>query len=278
MAIRHGGNTDGVMTARLRGDEHHVEDGTITLAMLAEDAKPGEGGGAHPNLAAHDSLGLATQVELDAHDHDAAYSATGHTHNYEAAGSVATHAAASDPHPTYLNQTESDARYSLTGHSHGAQGGEAFPVGAVFIAVVNTNPASLLGYGTWAAFGVGRFLLGTDTTAEQTAGSATHSHSFTQPTAASEAAHTHTYTQTVNHVHVQTVNTATTGGLNGYGVDTSTNTPAASGYSTQNPTGGVATGTTAAGSSHTHTLSGGAVADGSTTPPSITVFMWKRTA
>lgn len=43
-----------------------------------------------------------------------------------------------------------------------AAGGEAFPVGSVFIAVVSTNPATLLGYGTWSAFGAGRVLVGLD--------------------------------------------------------------------------------------------------------------------
>ena len=45
----------------------------------------------------------------------------------------------------------------------GAQGpaGPAFqfPVGSVFIAVVSTDPATLLGYGTWAALGAGRVLV-----------------------------------------------------------------------------------------------------------------------
>lgn len=39
---------------------------------------------------------------------------------------------------------------------------QAFPVGSVFIAVVATNPATLLGYGTWSAFGAGRVLVGLD--------------------------------------------------------------------------------------------------------------------
>ena len=38
-------------------------------------------------------------------------------------------------------------------------GGPAFPVGSVFLAVVSTNPATLLGYGTWSAFGAGRLLV-----------------------------------------------------------------------------------------------------------------------
>lgn len=69
-----------------------------------------------------------------------------------------------------------------------------------------------------------------------------NNHVVTQPS--NHASHNHTYTQVVNHVHVQSVNSASTGGLSGYTADTSTNTPAVSGYSTQNPTGGVATGTT----------------------------------
>src|SRR5688572_14038064 len=59
-------------------------------------------GGTHPDLAAHDTLGLATQSELDAHDHDADYEAAGavvthdadgaaHSGTYELAGTVATH-------------------------------------------------------------------------------------------------------------------------------------------------------------------------------------------
>lgn len=35
-----------------------------------------------------------------------------------------------------------------------------FPVGSIFMAVVATNPASLLGYGTWAALAPGRVLIG----------------------------------------------------------------------------------------------------------------------
>jgi len=63
----------------------------------------------------------------------------------------------------------------------GPQGdpGQAFPVGSVFISVVATNPATLLGYGTWSAFGAGRVMVGLDSgdtdfdTVEETGGAKT---------------------------------------------------------------------------------------------------------
>ena len=39
----------------------------------------------------------------------------------------------------------------------------AWPIGSVFCSVVDTNPATLLGFGTWTAFGTGRVLAGLDT-------------------------------------------------------------------------------------------------------------------
>lgn len=118
-------------------------------------------------------------------------------------------------------------------------------------------------------------------------GTGVGNHTFTQPAGHSNhvvtqpsnhSTHNHTYTQTVNHVHVQSVNSASTGGLSGYTADTSTNTSVASGYSTANPTGGVASGTTANESAtltHAGTAvdahsahSGGAVDAHSVTQPS----------
>lgn len=133
----------------------------------------------------------------------------------------------------------------------GEQGdpGEAFPVGSIFIAAVATNPATLLGYGTWAAFAAGRVLVGID--ADQT--------EF--DTALEEGgAKTHTLTEAEmpSHTHVENSNNATTGGLRGWGApDTSTNTPTATGYSTA-PAGG--------GGAHNNLQ------------PFVVVYIWRRTA
>jgi hypothetical protein len=54
-----------------------------------------------------------------------------------------------------------------------------WPIGSVFTSVVSTNPATLLGFGTWAAIAAGRVLVGLDSgdanfdTVEETGGSKT---------------------------------------------------------------------------------------------------------
>jgi hypothetical protein len=221
-----------------------------------------------------------------------------------------------------------------------SQGGEAFPVGSVFLGVVSTNPATLLGYGTWAAFGAGRVLIGRDTgqSGGDTLGASTHAHAahsdhaalthsgatvgnhaVTQPGAHTDhAAQAHSahagatvgnHADVVNHVHVQNINTATTGGLAGFPalVDTSTSGSTALGLSTANPTSvGVAAqvhtvGQASAHSDHaalSHSAHSGTAVDAHTVgqasqhgaqshsahdsvahlPPAIVVYIWQRTA
>jgi hypothetical protein len=76
-----------------------------------------------------------------------------------------------------------------------------YPVGSIYTnASVSTNPATLLGFGTWTAFGAGRVMVGFDSgnalfdTAEETGGSAdaiTVSHTHTATTTSTDSGHTH---------------------------------------------------------------------------------------
>lgn len=187
------------------------------------------GVGAHPDLGDHNTLGLATQTELD---DGLATKADSHSHPYS-----------SDSH-------NHDAAYSATGHSHGGGGGEAFPVGSIYINVGSTNPATLLGYGTWTAFGAGRVLVGLDATqaefdtALETGGAKTH---------------TLTQAEMPNHTHPQMRHGTTTGSLQGITTapDTSSSNPNIMGPDT----GG-------AGSGGAH----------NNLQPYIVVYMWRRTA
>jgi hypothetical protein len=139
-----------------------------------------------------------------------------------------------------------------------------YPVGSIYTnASVSTNPATLLGFGTWTAFGAGRVPVGFDAgnalfdTAEETGGSAD----------AITVSHTHTATSTVTdpgHVHSYTINTTTTGGSGG-------GTNWASFGSTN--TGSAVTGITVA----TTNASTGSSGTNANYQPYITVYMWKRT-
>ena len=70
---------------------------------------------------------------------------------------------------------------------------DVYPVGSIYInAAVSTNPGTLLGFGTWVAFGAGRVPVGIDATqtefdtAEETGGAKTHTLSISEI-----PAHTH---------------------------------------------------------------------------------------
>jgi hypothetical protein len=174
-------------------------------------------------------------------------------------------------------------------------GSEAFPVGSVFLSVVATNPATLLGYGTWSSFGAGRVLVGRDAgdpdfdTVEETGGAKEVAAAGAN---ANESAHTHAYTQVPNHTHIIAAGQGShqhgmqEGQTDGAGnlADRSNAASAATMVTdlatlpqmvTDNPTGGVASGTTQGGSAHTHTFTGAAT---SVVQPYIVVYMWKRTA
>jgi hypothetical protein len=148
---------------------------------------------------------------------------------------------------------------------------DSWPVGSVFASVVETNPASLLGFGTWQAFGAGRTLVGVDSgdedfdTAEETGGAKT-----VQLNAAQSGlpAHSHVATD-AGHVHAQTAPTSASGGAVGFAND-------------NNASGADATGnnnTQAGQADITVEESGpaGAAEAHENMPPYVVVYFWKRT-
>lgn len=188
--------------------------------------------------------------------------------------------------------------------------GEAFPVGAVYINVTGVNPGTELGYGTWSAFGAGRVMVGYDSgdtdfdTAEETGGAKTKTISAHSGTAvADHASHTHTYTEVPNHTHPVNITDpghthltqrypTSTGASSGFTIDTSMSGTLADNTlptksnttgitaTTSNPSGGVATGTTAGPSATlTHSVTQPSNhSDLNVVQPYIVVHMWKRTA
>jgi hypothetical protein len=158
-----------------------------------------------------------------------------------------------------------------------------FPVGAIYTAIVSTNPSTLLGFGTWSAFGAGRVMVGFDSgnalfdTAEETGGNAdaiTVSHTHTATSTVTDAGHTHGL--------MGAASTGTTRGLsesvtrNVQGGDAT----ASRGYIQTAPTGGenfVETKTTGVTVATTN-ASTGSSGTNANYQPYITVYMWKRTA
>jgi len=209
-----------------------------------------------------------------------------HTHSYEPSNAniqthvTAAHAPAGAQANAAITKAEIEAKLTgeLSSHSHAGGGGPAFPVGSVFIAVVATDPATLLGYGTWAALAAGRVLVGLDSgdpnfdTVEETGGAKTVAASA-QTFAGTES------TAIVNHLHTLATGSGATGNFSQVigTVDTSsggtgaTPTQTALGTRSGNPVAGGVASYTPAG-----TNTPGAAT--SVVQPYITVYMWKRTA
>ena len=123
-----------------------------------------------------------------------------------------------------------------------------YPVGSIYInAAVATNPATLLGFGTWVAFGAGRVMVGLDATdsdfdtAQETGGAKTV---------------TLTTSQIPSHTHTAT--------LMGNGEDEQQDLPAAG--DNTNPSRTMTTNATGGGGAHDNVQ------------PYIVVYMWRRTA
>ena len=140
----------------------------------------------------------------------------------------------------------------------------AYPVGSIYInAGVSTNPATLLGFGTWTAFGAGKVLVGLDAsdalfdTLEETGGSKN----------AINVSHTHTATVTdPGHTHTLTNLARYTDTVSGGGATIQTLT------NSNNTTVSAVTGISVANSTE------GSSGTNANLQPYITVNMWKRTA
>ena len=144
-----------------------------------------------------------------------------------------------------------------------------YPVGSVYTnASVSTNPGTLLGFGTWTAFGAGRVPVGFDSSnalfdsAEETGGSAD----------AITVSHTHTATSTDSgHTHTTTWNNIDDfqQGSQSPGAEQSPdNTQGTFNITTNSGTANITTTVASTGSSGTN----------ANYQPYITVYMWKRTA
>ena len=140
-----------------------------------------------------DSVETSLNIAPADHTHEGSTSPTGeHNHDTTYSGIVHNH----------------DGTYSLSTHTHAVGSPlDAWPIGSVFLTVSATAPATLLGGGTWVAFGTGRVLVGIDAaqtefdTVEETGGAKTHTLQTTEIPA---------------HTHVVTSQTATTGSATSY--------------------------------------------------------------
>ena len=189
--------------------------------------------------------------------------------NLSVAGTTTLTGAATAPTPTFADSTTKIATTAFVQAALAA----AYPVGSIYInAASATNPATLLGFGTWTAFGAGRVMVGLDAgnaafdTAEETGGSAD--------------------AIVVSHTHTGSTNTASlTGTLNNFeepfGSATGIVSLSNSGQAFYGGSGTTANRTATINASHSHTLtidSTGSSGTNGNLQPYIVVRMWKRTA
>lgn len=154
---------------------------------------------------------------------------------------------------------------------------QAFPVSAIYVNVSGVNPGTELGYGTWTAFGGGKALVGFSGVAPYSVAEASIGAASVTPTGSTaiELDHTHKYTDVINHTHTIPTASSLIAVVPGTASLQGTSTAVEATINTGNPTGGVASGTTEAGGTHSHAAGTLAV---STVQPSIVVYFWKRTA
>jgi len=179
----------------------------------------------------------------------------------------------------------------------------AYPVGSIFMHTTSTNPATLLGGGTWARFGSGRVLVGVDdgdpalNSPNITGGAKTHvlteaelpSHAHSGTTGAG-GSHTHPTDVTGSHTHAHNdlsndlsftgVNVRNDNEVGATFTNVATNINFSDDLDTRaTDSSGPHSHTALEAGSHTHAIpaSGGGQAHNNM-QPFVTVYMWHRTA
>ena len=155
---------------------------------------------------------------------------------------------------------------------------EAFPKGSIFMSTVSTNPATLLGYGTWTQIAQGRTLIGEGTGAgltARTAGATGGQEDAIVPNHTHDIAHGHTASASTDgeHVHTQA------------GGNDNNNNGSFFGYHSQNEKNA----STGSAGDHNHTItvndavansgaaSGGEAVTDKNMPPYLVTYIWERT-
>ena len=127
--------------------------------------------------------------------------------------------------------------------------GVIYPIGSIYISTLITNPATLLGFGTWTAFGAGRVIVGVGTSDAVYAAGATGGESTHTLSAAESGLPAHTHPITTTDSGGGPKNTVL-GGVSNNNVDLTSGANAAA----------------AASSAHNNM------------PPYVVAYMWQRTA
>lgn len=164
---------------------------------------------------------------------------------------------------------------NITGTEKACSLQDVYPIGSIYInASVATNPAILLGFGTWTAFGAGKVMVGLDEedtdfdTAEKTGGAKTHILTINQMPIHTHIQNAHTHIQNAHtHSYKDRINEGTAegnvNGTNAGGRDI-TRTSGSTIATNQNTTA-------------TNQNTGGGEAHNNL-QPYIVVYMWKRIA
>ena len=176
---------------------------------------------------------------------------------------------------TSVTQSQSDnsTKIATTSYVDTAVGNVSleslYPVGSIYMnASDNTNPGTLIGFGTWVAFGAGRVPVGIDSsdtdfdTAEETGGAKTHA-----LTEAEMPKHYHSLRGPSGPFSSGQQSGSTTSGGN-YGGGTPDDGTSA--YSTESVGGDASSGSASRGTSNGNAHNN--------LQPYIVVYMWKRTA